>query len=158
MAATQTLPTPKDLNRQEIAFSQEYVQCLDIDDAAKRVWRNSPRPGFLARQAMNRAEVAEYIDSLWINRSLSTELTTREVLYNLRELRDQCMGRKPVKQTVTKGGKSKVVEVYKYNAAVACRALELLGKAAGLFEDGALDEKKPAAVQQINFIGVKMAK
>ena len=74
-------------------------------------------------------------------RQKRTELTADEVIGDFRELRDICMGRKPVKiMTIVKNareGTAEPVEVegMMFEPAAANRALEMLGRHMRLFAD-----------------------
>lgn len=64
------------------------------------------------------------------------ELTAEEVINDLRELRDACLGRIPVKKTRIKDGEAYEVETFIFDAMGAARALEKLGDYLQLWNSG----------------------
>lgn len=64
------------------------------------------------------------------------ELTAEEVINDLRELRDACLGRVPVKKTRIKDGEPVEVETYIFDPMGAARALEKLGDYLQLWNSG----------------------
>lgn len=63
------------------------------------------------------------------------ELSADEVVDDLREVRDVCMGRRPAAQTVTVDDESRLIEQFSFNASGANKSLELLGRHIGMFHD-----------------------
>ena len=94
-----------------------------------------------AYSLMQKERVRTALDEAMEHRRIRTELTADEVIGDLRELRDICMGRKPLKvMTIVKNareGTAEPVEVEgaMFEPAAANKALEMLGKHLQLFTE-----------------------
>ncbi len=122
-------------------FVDEYLIDLNATQAAIRA---GYAPGSARQHAcrlLSRDNVKKAVALAMEKRQARTELSADEVIGDLRELRDICMGRKPVKiMTIVKNareGTAEPVEVegMMFEPASASRVLELLGKHIGMFTD-----------------------
>ncbi len=122
-------------------FISEYLIDLNATQAAIRAGYAKSCARFHACRLMKRDDVKRAIDEGLKKQQARTELSADEVIEDLRELRDICMGRKSIKiMTIVKNareGTAEPVEVEgaMFEPASANRALELLGKHMKLFTD-----------------------
>jgi phage terminase small subunit len=89
-----------------------------------------------AYRLMQRPAVRKMLRESGLRAAARAELTAEEVINDLRELRDACLGRVPVKKTRIKDGEPVEVEVFIFDAMGAARALEKLGDYLQLWNSG----------------------
>ena len=122
-------------------FVAEYLIDLNGTQAAIRAGYAPGGARQCASRLLAQAPVKTALKNAMGERQKRTELTADEVIGDLRELRDICMGRKPVKiMTIVKNareGTAEPVEVegMMFEPAAANRALEMLGRHMRLFAD-----------------------
>ena len=122
-------------------FIEEYMVDLNGTQAAIRAGYAPGGARQHASRLLAQAPVQAALAQAMSERRKRTELTADEVIGDLRELRDICMGRKPVKvMTIVKNareGTAEPVEVegMMFEPAAANRALEMLGRHMRLFAD-----------------------
>ena len=122
-------------------FIEEYMVDLTGTQAAIRAGYAPGGARQHASRLLAQAPVQAALAQAMSERRKRTELTADEVIGDLRELRDICMGRKPVKvMTIVKNareGTAEPVEVegMMFEPAAANRALEMLGRHMRLFAD-----------------------
>lgn len=122
-------------------FVAEYLIDLNGTQAAIRAGYAPGGARQCASRLLAQAPVQIALKNAMGERQKRTELTADEVIGDLRELRDICMGRKPVKiMTIVKNareGTAEPVEVegMMFEPAAANRALEMLGRHMRLFAD-----------------------
>ena len=118
-------------------FVDEYLIDLNGTQAAIRAGYSQKTARQIGQKLLTKVDIQQAISAAQAARQERTELTADEVIRDLREVRDICMGRKAVK----------VVEVAKFeweatphevdalvfDANGANKALELLGKHIGMF-------------------------
>ena len=92
-------------------------------------------PSVSAAKLLKREDVQRAIDEEKARRAERIGITQDEVVEDLRELRDQCMARKPVEIEKVVEGAPVTVNVRMFNAQGAKGAIELLGKHLGMFTD-----------------------
>lgn len=120
-------------------FIEEYLVDLNGKQAAIRTGYSEATAEQQASRLLSYAKVQEAIQKARNERSERTKLTQDEVIADLRELRDICMGRKPVRVTeVVKNNQNGTalpvqVEIFALEPTGAGKALDLLGKHLGMF-------------------------
>ena len=120
-------------------FVDEYLVDLNGTQAAIRAGYSAKTAGRIAGQILKKLEIQQAISAAQVERQKRTELTADEVIRDLREVRDVCLGRKSVKvvEVVKFEGEATPHEVdaLVFDANGANKALELLGKHIGMFGD-----------------------
>ena len=122
-------------------FIEEYLVDLNATQAAIRAGYSEQTARQIGAQNLSKLVIQQAIEAARNKRSERVELTQDEVVRDLRELRDICMGRKPVRITeVVKNAQlgevtAREVEVYALEPTGAGKALDLLGKHLGMFVD-----------------------
>ena len=122
-------------------FVEEYLVDLNATQAAIRAGYSEQTARQIGAQNLSKLVIQQAIEAARNKRSERVELTQDEVVRDLRELRDICMGRKPVRRTeVVKNAQlgevtAREVEVYALEPTGAGKALDLLGKHLGMFVD-----------------------
>ncbi|MCZ4065468.1 terminase small subunit [Oxalobacter aliiformigenes] len=127
------------LNDRQRRFVDEYLVDLNATQAAIRAGYSKKTAGRIAGQILKKLEIQQAISAAQAERQKRTELTADEVIRDLREVRDICMGRKAVKviEVVKFEGEATPHEVDSlvFDPVGANKALELLGKHIGMFGD-----------------------
>lgn len=122
-------------------FIEEYLVDLNATQAAIRAGYSERTAYSIGVENLRKPEIKKAIDEAQNKRSERTQLTQDEVIADLRELRDICMGRKPVRVTeVVKNNQNGTalpvqVEIFALEPTGAGKALDLLGKHLGMFKD-----------------------
>lgn len=120
-------------------FVSEYLIDLNATQASIRAGYSAKTAGRIGGENVQKPEIQKAISEAMSKQQERTELTADEVIADLREVRDICMGRKKIR----------VIEVAKYEGEIntseieakmidpagANKALELLGKHIGMFTD-----------------------
>ncbi len=120
-------------------FVDEYLIDLNGKQAAIRAGYAPGSAEVSASRLLSTDKVKARITELTADRNKRTQLTQDEVINDLRELRDICMGRRAititevVKNTSEGKADSADLTVKAFEPASAARALELLGKHQGMF-------------------------
>lgn len=138
--------TPK----QEL-FITEYCIDLNATRAYKEVYKvdNDNTAAVNANRLLRNAKVKTEIDKRLVKRANDNGVTADMVLGDLMELKDKCLGRKPITQTITlEDGKTIDVTKTIFDASGAKASLELLGKHLKLFTDKV--EANVDGTQQLN--------
>lgn len=129
------------LTPKQARFVEEYLVDLNATQAAIRAGYSEATAAVIGCQNLMKLNIRQAIEAAQHQRSARVELTQDEVVRDLRELRDICMGRKPVRITeVVKNAQlgevtAREVEVYALEPTGAGKALDLLGKHLGMFVD-----------------------
>lgn len=129
------------LTARQNRFVSEYLVDLNATQAAIRAGYSPASARQHACRLLMKEEVKSAVSVAMEKRAKRTELCQDEVIEDLRELRDICMGRKAVKiMTIVKNareGTAEPVEVegMMFEPSSANRALELLGKHMKMFTD-----------------------
>lgn len=122
-------------------FIEEYLIDLNATQAAIRAGYSKNRASELGYQLLQKTTVQQAIQDAQNKRSERVQVTQDDVLRDLIELRDMCMGRKSIIVTDTiknnQEGTITAVDnpVYAFEPAGANKALELIGKHLGMFKD-----------------------
>lgn len=124
------------LTPKQARFVEEYLVDLNATAAAIRAGYSCKRASEIGWQLLQKTTVQQAIQTAQTARSERTEITADYVLTNLKEIVERCMQRAPV---VNRKGKQVYDDegnaVWAFDAKNANRALELLGKHVGAFED-----------------------
>ncbi|WP_426789152.1 terminase small subunit [Achromobacter xylosoxidans] len=122
-------------------FVDEYLVDLNATQAAIRAGYSQKTARQIGDENLSKPDIAEAVQEAQVTRAKRTEVTQDEVINDLRELRDICMGRKPIRVTeVFKNAQagtaeSVEVDVNAFEPTAANKALELLGKHIGMFKE-----------------------
>lgn len=122
-------------------FVEEYLIDLNATQAAIRAGYSKKTAGSIGEENLKKPEIASAIQKAKAERSNRTQITQDEVLKDLCELRDICMGRKKIIVTDVikdvREGTAKTVkaEAIFFEPTAANRSLELLGKHLKMFAD-----------------------
>lgn len=122
-------------------FVDEYLVDLNATQAAIRAGYSQKTARQIGDENLSKPDIAEAVQEAQVTRAKRTEITQDEVINDLRELRDICMGRKPIRITeVIKNAQagtaeSVEVDVNAFEPTAANKALELLGKHIGMFKE-----------------------
>lgn len=122
-------------------FVDEYLVDLNATQAAIRAGYSQKTARQIGDENLSKPDIAEAVQEAQVTRAKRTEVTQDEVINDLRELRDICMGRKPIRITeVIKNAQagtaeSVEVDVNAFEPTAANKALELLGKHIGMFKE-----------------------
>ena len=131
----------KKLTPKQARFVEEYLVDLNATQAAIRAGYSETTARAIGYENLTKPDIQQAIQERQAKRSARVELTQDEVVRDLRELRDICMGRKPVRVTEvvknTQMGEvtAREVEIYALEPTGAGKALDLLGKHLGMFVD-----------------------
>lgn len=127
------------LNDRQRRFVDEYLVDLNATQAAIRAGYSSKTARQIGQNLLTKVDIQQAISAAQSKRQERTELTADEVIRDLREVRDVCLGRKSVKvvEVVKFEGEATPHEVDSlvFDPAGANKALELLGKHIGMFGD-----------------------
>lgn len=127
------------LNDRQRRFVDEYLVDLNGTQAAIRAGYSPKTARQIGQKLLTKVDIQQAISAAQSKRQERTELTADEVIRDLREVRDICMGRKTVKvvEVVKFEGEATPHEVdaLVFDANGANKALELLGKHIGMFGD-----------------------
>ena len=120
-------------------FVDEYLIDLNGTQAAIRAGYSQKTARQIGQKLLTKVDIQQAISAAQAARQERTELTADEVIRDLREVRDVCLGRKSVKvvEVVKFEGEATPHEVDSlvFDPAGANKALELLGKHIGMFGD-----------------------
>ncbi|MCX2960309.1 terminase small subunit [Rodentibacter caecimuris] len=122
-------------------FVEEYLIDLNGKQAAIRTGYSESTAEQQASRLLSYVKVQEAIQIAQNNRSARVQVTQDDVLRDLLEVRDICLGRKSIIVTDTvknnQEGKITAVDnpVFAFEPSGANKALELLGKHLGMFKD-----------------------
>lgn len=127
------------LTAKQKRFISEYLIDLNATQAAIRAGYSASSAQQIGAENLLKPVVAEAVKKAMEKREKRAELSQDEVIQDLRELRDICMGRKAAKVTkfVKSGGDEAPIEIEAYvlEPASANKALELLGKHMKMFTE-----------------------
>lgn len=120
-------------------FVDEYLIDLNGTQAAIRAGYSQKTARQIGQKLLTKVDIQQAISAAQAARQERTELTADEVIRDLREVRDVCLGRKSVKvvEVAKFEGEATPHEVDSlvFDPAGANKALELLGKHIGMFGD-----------------------
>lgn len=143
------------LNARQTLFVKEYLVDLNATQAAIRAGYSEKTAYSIGEENLKKPDIAAAVKAEMDKRSEKIGITAEAVISDLMQLRDMCMGRVAVNQTVlikdSEGG-SVPVEVSQkvFEPAGAKGALELLGKHLKLFTDKVEQTGKDGNAQEHN--------
>lgn len=141
MAKTEAIPDPDGLNPAQRRFVNEYAIHLNATRAAKAAGYSEKTAQQQGARLLSNAIISGVITKLLDKRAKKFEITQDQVLSDLAELRDMCMGRKPIRITeIIKNASEGTANAQDFTIAAfeptaANRALELMGKHIGMFKE-----------------------
>ena len=116
-------------------FVQEYLKDLNATQAALRAGYSHKTAYSIGQRLLKNVEVSTAIHSAMSERQKRANLTADYVLENLNEIAQRCMQKSPVmvkgEQAIDDEGR----HIWTFDAKNALRALELIGKHIGMFND-----------------------
>jgi phage terminase small subunit len=132
-----------DLYLENPCAAEAYRKAGYKSRSAKAVDANSCR-------LMAKPQVQEYLNQAIAARSERTQIDADQVLRDIREVADVGMGRKEALQTVIVDGEPMQLKVKAFNGPVAVKALDMLARHLGLYNDR--DEKVDVRQLILQFI------
>lgn len=147
------------LNVKQQRFVDEYLIDLNATQAAIRAGYSAKTAAVIGAENLTKPNIAAAIQKAIDARSERTKVTQDDVLRDLCELRDICLGRKPLKTMVivknSREGTAEPVEVEgaMFEPVAANRSLELLGRHLKMFTDKVEHTGKDGGAIEIKRLG-----
>ena len=136
------------LNDKQKQFCEEYVIDFNGTQAAIRAGYSAKTANEQAVRLLANVSIQEYIQKLKEKRNKRVGITQDEILKDIIELKNRCMQACPVtfmgKPVKDKNGHP----LWKFDSKGAAKALEMLGKHTGFFQEDN-KQKQPIAVQTV---------
>lgn len=127
--------TAKKLTDKQEKFCQEYLVDLNGTQAAIRAGYSEKTARQLATDTLSKAYIQERLAELRKDQQERTQVTADSIIERLNQIADRCMQAEPV-MTYNHDEKAMVeTGEYKFEHAGANKALELLGRHLGIFND-----------------------
>ena len=105
------------LNARQKKFCDEYLIDLNATTAALKAGYSEKTAAFIGAENLKKPQIAEYIQERMLERAQRTELSQDLIIKDLITIKDKCMSSD------------------KFDAKNALKALELLGKHIGMFQN-----------------------
>ena len=116
-------PASKPLNAKQQLFVAEYLKDLNASQAARRAGYSKRTAKQMGTENLSKPAIAAAIQTAFTERLERTQIDADYVLRQAVELHERCMQAVPVLDK-----KGCATGEYRFDAAGACRALELVGK------------------------------
>lgn len=123
------------LNGKQEAFCREYAASLNGKRSAILAGYSEKTAEQSASRLLRAVKVQARIAELQADRIEHTQITAEQTLADIREMADIALGRKAYPKTGMVEGEPREVMVRNFLPAAAAKALELLGRHQGLFND-----------------------
>lgn len=125
------------LTDKQIKFCYEYVKDLDVRTSYRAAYPNCKQDSTAyvnGSKLLKKANIQNKLSDLQIDAIERTKITQDDIILSLKEVVYRCMQKIPV---MIRNGKGDLVEsgIWKFDAAGANKALELLGRHLGMFVD-----------------------
>lgn len=125
---------PELSNLRHERFCHEYLIDHNATQAAIRTGYSERSAYSTGSELLKKPEIAARVRELTDDLAQSLGITAASVMLDLRRVADACMREEPIIE-LNDEGEPVQTGTRRMDSAGACRALELLGKAIGLFED-----------------------
>jgi phage terminase small subunit len=127
------------LTQQQENFCMAYVETGNASEAYRRAYPRSRKwkPDSVypkASKLLAKGKIKARLRDLQRSARERHDITMDRILRDIRETADVAMGRKPSKRTVIQDGKTVELEVREFNGAVALKALDMLARHLGLYD------------------------
>lgn len=129
------------LNDKQIKFCNEYLIDLNATQAAIRAGYSEKTARFIASENLTKPNIQKYISELQEGIKKRNKISQDEIVQDLIEIKNRCMQNVPVmyydkidkewKQEGDDAGEP----LYKFDAIGATKALDLLGKITGAYQE-----------------------
>lgn len=136
-----SIPDPDGLTQKQRRFVNEYLVDMNATQAAIRAGYSQKTAQAIATENLAKPLINAVLKKELDKRAEKLQITQEQVLSDLAELRDLCMGRKPIKITeiIKNAHEGTAVAqdftVSAFEPTAANRALELMGKHIGMFKE-----------------------
>jgi len=121
------------LTDKQRTFCEEYLVDLSAKQAAIRAGYSEKTAKQIGSENLSKPDLQEYIQELQEKRSDNTSISAESVLRRINMVANRCMQLEPV--TETQDGEETTVGEYKFEHTGANKALEMLARHNGLFND-----------------------
>ena len=118
------------LNPKQELFCREYLVDLNATQAAIRAGYSQQTAKQIGQRLLKTTKVNNTIQELQVDKIEKLDISANYIISNLKAIADRCMQAEPV---IGKDGNP--TGQYRFNASGANRALELIGKHLGMFND-----------------------
>lgn len=135
------------LNLKQDLFCREYLVDLNATKAAIRAGYSQKTAKQIGQRLLKTTKVNNTIQELQLDKIERLNLSTDEIIINLKSIVERCMQAEPI---LDKDGRP--TGLYRFNAAGAIRALELLGRHIGMFSDKLNVEHKGDVAIKVNIV------
>jgi phage terminase small subunit len=131
------------LTAKQRRFVQEFCVDLNAHQAAVRAGYSKKTARQIGSENLSKPDILKAIKAEMRMTEESIGITKESVIKSLIDIRDRCMQSVPILDT-----SGKPTGEYRFNATGATRAVELLGKSIGLFNQKfSVDVKEPVTIQ-----------
>lgn len=150
------LDNENSLNEKQRQFCNEYLIDLNATQAAIRAGYSEKTARFIASENLTKPNIQKYIHELQEGIKKRNRISQDEIIQDLIEIKNRCMQNVPVMyfdkidKRWKQEGKEDGEPLYKFDANGATKALDLLGKITGAYEE---DNKQKQSITNNNISG-----
>lgn len=123
------------LNEKQKQFCEQYIIDLNGTQAAIRAGYSKKTANRIASELLSKLDIQKYIEELKNKRSKKIQITQEEVLADLVEIKERCMQARPVTFMGRQVQDHEGNNLWKFDSKGATRAVELIGKHIGFFQE-----------------------